>query len=573
MPEVMLAISHHGGRIRPRVALFKAIAAAITIGSGGSAGREGPIVQIGAAFGSSLAQWLRLPDRRIMLAVACGAAGGISATFNAPMAGVIFAMEVILSRFTANTFILVELSSATASVITRTVEGDVPAFHVDSHYLMQSPWEILFFALLGVLCALVSQMYTRTVCAVEDVTEKVRLPEYIKPAIGGALTGVLAVFVPQIMSGGYEHIEMALNNELAMDVLFLLCAAKLAATALTVGTGGSGGVFAPALFVGAMFGGGFGGLVHRLAPGLNSGSYALVAMAAVFGGASHAPITAIFIVFELTDDYRIIIPLMTATVMSTMISQWISPYSIYTIKLKRRGYHVGVVPEVSLMDAVTVEEAMAREYPDVSPDMPLTEMLVKFANDHETGYPVVDNDGRLFGVVTMQDVESALMDRNPDALTVADICTRNVVVCRPEQSLTHALNQFATHNIGRLPVIDPNATDTLIGILKRADVVSAYARAHQRSARMIRRMDDLQTLQEQSEMVLSHAQVNHGTALARSAVRDVMFPPGCILGAIRRGRVTIVPRGSTEVLLGDELVLLSTRENAAIVRKWLRELA
>jgi len=577
VPEVMVAVAHRGGRIRPRVTALKTVAAAITIGTGGSAGREGPIVQIGAAFGSTVAQWLRLPDRRIVLSVACGAASGIAATFNAPMGGVIFALEVILSRFTALSFGLIVISAATATVVSRSLslEGDSPAFALVQEHGMRGLIDLSLFVLLGALCALVAQAYTRFLYLVEDVSDKAKMPEYLKPMIGGALVGVLAIGTPQVMGSGYETIETALNTGMTARLFFILCLSKILATAFTVGSGGSGGIFAPALFTGAMFGGGFGMLANAWFPGHASpaGAYALVGMAAVFAGAAHAPITSIFILFEMTDDYRIIVPLMTATVVATLLSQRMSPDSIYTLKLRRRGIEIGRAHEVNIMDAVTVGEAMDECVEGVPPNMPLDDLIKKLGSRHERGYPVIDVDGGLAGMVTMRDVEEVLIaGRNTQELTVADVCTRNVVVCRPDQTLNEALSQFGAHNVGRLPVIDPERPDRIVGLLDRAHIVTAYADAYRRQAELLPRADAFQTLNEEGEMLIEQAHVSAGSPLANVYVRDAAFPPESTLGAIRRASKTVVPRGSTRIQPGDRIIVLTTRENARNVRQWLKRM-
>lgn len=575
VPEVMLAVAYRGGRIRPQLTLFKSIGAALTIGSGGSAGREGPIVQIGSAIGSTVGQFLRLPDRRMILSVACGTAGGIAATFNAPMAGVIFSLEVILGRFTATSFGLVVMSSATATVVSQALsaEGDSPAFGMLHTYSIAGIWDLFFFLVLGVLCALVAQVYTRTLYAIEDLTDKIRAPEIIKPAAGGALVGALAIWTPQVMGTSYETIESALNDQMLMRTLFLLCAAKILATALTIGTGGSGGIFAPALYTGAMFGGAFGSLVHSTFPDITSrpGAFAMVGMASVFGGAARAPITAIFILFEMTDNYRIIVPLMSATVICTFVSQYFSAESIYTLKLKRRGINLGRAQDINLMDAITVGEAMEQHVEAAPPNLPVSALIEKMTSQHNTGYPVIDVDGNLVGIVTIRDVQEALLGRPPAKLSVGDICTKNVMVCRPEQTLSAALAQFGAHDYGRLPVIDPENPKRVIGILKRANIVTAYAEAYQRSQEMAPKGDAVQTLTERGQMAVEHAYVTAGSRLANVLVRDAQFPPEAVLGAIRRAHQTVVPRGSTRILPGDSIVVLTSRDQADTVRKWIRE--
>lgn len=573
IPEVMLAVARYGGRIRPRVAAVKILAASITIGSGGSAGREGPIVHIGAALGSALAQWLRLPDRMVILAVACGSAGGIAATFNAPMAGVMFALEVIVRRFTAHYFGLVVISSAAATMTMRWWSGigDYPKFPLLHNYSLTSAWDLFFFIILGALAALVAYAFVVLLHTVEHISEKARIPDFVKPAIGGLLVGIIAIHAPEIKGSGYETIESTLNNAMAGQVLLLLCIAKIIGTALTVGSGGSGGVFVPSLFIGAMLGGSYGDLLNKYWPEIVSspGAYALVGMSVVFASAAHAPITGILILIEMTDNYYIIVPLMSATVMGTIISQRISRDSMYTGKLTKRGIHISDSPEVNLMDAITVGEAMEQPVDGVSPEMTAAELIQKMRDTHESGFVVVDKDMTLLGIVTAHDIEVGLLRKPPNELKVQDIYTRNVVVCRPDQTLSAALSQLGAYRYGRLPVIDPLQPSRVIGVLKRQNVIAACATAQQRSDEMAARADEFKDLSRQSSMVIESAHVHAGSRLAGIAVRDAGFPPESTLGAIRRGLTTIVPRGSTRIQAGDELVVLTTQEHQQMLRQWL----
>ena len=326
VPEVMVAVARNGGRIRPQVAVVKAVASALCIAGGGSVGREGPIVQIGSALGSSLAQTFRLDEQRIKLLVACGAAGGIAATFNAPLAGVFFAMEIILRAFEAEAFGMVVLSSVTASIIGRGILGDhpflaLPAFHVD--HVVQYP----LFAVLGLLCGLVGVGFSRVLYAIEDACDWAwRGPEWARPAAGGVLLGAVLLVLPEMYGVGYPVLGKAVAGGYGIAFLLALLVGKLVACSLTIGIGGSGGVFAPSLFCGAMAGAAFGEIVHSVAPvsGGSVGAYALIGMGAVFGGAARAPITAVVILFELTGEYTIILPLMLAIVLATGVSHLVS---------------------------------------------------------------------------------------------------------------------------------------------------------------------------------------------------------------------------------------------------------
>ena len=323
VPEVMESLELRGGRIRPRVVIVKSLASSICIASGGSVGREGPIAQIGSALGSIVGQVLKLSEDRIRTLVACGAAGGIAATFNAPIAGAVFALEVLLRRFGSVYFGAVVISAVTADVIAHYFEGDQRTF-LTPDYALNSPWELLLYTLMGMLAALAAVGFSRLLYFSEDIWGLIRIPEPTKPILGGIMLGVLGIFsfqidgIPRVFGVGYITIESSLFSQLTLQMTFGLLLLKLLATTLTLGSGGSGGIFAPSLFMGAMLGGTFGHIAHSMFPETvaPSGAYALVGMAAFFGGVAHAPITAILILFEMTGDYQIILPLMLTTVAS-----------------------------------------------------------------------------------------------------------------------------------------------------------------------------------------------------------------------------------------------------------------
>ena len=329
VPEVMESIVLRGGAIRPRVMIAKITASAICIGSGGSVGREGPIVQIGSAIGSIFGQVLRVTGSHLRTLVACGTAAGIAATFNAPIAGALFAMEVILSDFGFSQFSPIVVSSVAATVVSRHFLGDFPAF-VIPHYELVSVFELIPYGILGILSAFVALVFINLLYKTEDLFDTIPIPGFLKPAIGGLAIGAIGIYFPHIFGVGYNTITLALEARLAWYFLLFLVFLKLVATSITIGSGGSGGVFAPSLFLGASLGGLVGTAVHTLIPlhTASSGAYALVGMGAVAAGAMHAPITSILIVFELTNDYRIILPLMTACIISVLITTKLKKDSI-----------------------------------------------------------------------------------------------------------------------------------------------------------------------------------------------------------------------------------------------------
>jgi CIC family chloride channel protein len=449
----MEALATKGGRIRARVAAVKILASSICIGSGGSAGREGPIVQIGSTFGSTLGQLFRLPQDWIKTLVACGAAGGISATFNAPIAGVFFAHEVILGRILTRHFGFVVISSVVASVVAHAFLGNLQTFSVPA-YTLKSYWELGLYFILGAACALIAVAFIRSLYKTEDIFDAIRIPEYVKPALGGIAVGLLGLYNPFLFGVGYEGVEQALLAKIGLITLVALLLLKIVATSFTLGSGGSGGIFAPSLFMGAMFGGAFGDAAHRLLPGIvaPSGAYALVGMAAVFSAAARAPITAIIILFEMTRDYAIILPLMLAVVVSTLISHRLSSESIYTLKLKRKGLSLRQQEEIDLLEKVSVEEVMTRDFPTVPAEMTLTEVIGVFAKSKHHGFPVVDKEGNLKGMVTLADVEAKM--GSSQELTVADIATTTLITAYPDETLHDVVHRLGTSEIGRIPVVD-----------------------------------------------------------------------------------------------------------------------
>jgi CIC family chloride channel protein len=474
VPEVMLAVARKGGRIRPRVPLVKALASALCIGSGGSVGREGPIVQIGSALGSTIGQLARLPERRLRLLVACGAAGGIAATFNAPIAGVFFALEVILRDFQTESFAVVVLSSVAASVVGRLAFGSAAFLHLPE-FELHFGGEYLLYALLGVLGAVVGLLFIRILYGGEDLADRMWSgPEWLRPAAGGLLLGVLLLVLPQMYGVGYPVLQAAVAGHYVLAFLAVLLVGKLIATSLTIAIGGSGGVFAPSLFMGAVLGSAFGQTAHTLLPGWVSapGAYGLVGMGAVFAAAARAPITAVIIIFELTGDYAIILPLMLAVVVATGLSGVITGDTIYTLKLRRRGIDLDAARPRGPMQLVTVADAM-RPLPDSVPaELPLDELIERLSDTAEQGLPVVDSEGALIGVVSADDLEPALADGGGATDTARELA-RPAISLRSGDSLEDAARCLGQSEEDGLPVIADN-DDSVVGWISHRDVLRGY---------------------------------------------------------------------------------------------------
>jgi CIC family chloride channel protein len=486
VPEVMLAVAERGGRIRPRVSVVKSLASALCIGSGGSVGREGPIVQIGSALGSTLGQLTRMPESRLRVLVACGAAGGISATFNAPIAGTFFGLELILRDFEADSFGVVVLSSFVANIIGRAAFGSNPFLHLPA-FQLRSPVEYLLYAGLGIAAAFVGVAFIRVLYGSEDLADRLwRGPEWLRPAVGGLLLGGILLALPELYGVGYPPLEKAIGGGYVVWLLLLLLAGKIVATSLTVAVGGSGGVFAPSLFMGAMLGSAYGAAMHSLWPGLTGpvGAYGLVGMGAVFAGAARAPITAVIIIFELTGEYQVILPLMFAIALSTGISILLSRDTIYTLKLRRRGVDLvrgrgsGSGRATNLMGRLRVEDAMRPVTIQAPESAPLAELISALTEASADSLPVVDGSGRYQGAVTLRQVEEALRQDALDA-TAGDLA-QEIPPLEPGQSLDQALGTLL-HARSGAPVVDPE-TDHLIGWLDHVDVLRAYSRRLEQTA-------------------------------------------------------------------------------------------
>jgi CIC family chloride channel protein len=568
VPEVMLAVAERGGRIKPAVAAVKSVASALCIGTGGSVGREGPIVQIGSALGSTAGQVLRVPEARLRLLVACGAAGGIAATFNAPIAGVFFALELILRDFAVESFGAVVLASVTASVIGRAAFGNhaflaLPPFHV------VSPAEFGLYATLGLLTAVAGVGFTRVLYGFEDLFDRLwRWPEALRPAAGGILLGLLLLVLPEMYGVGYPVLERGIQQHYVAWFLLVLLLGKVAATSLTIAIGGSGGVFAPSLFMGAMLGTAYGAGVHHLFPGATApaGAYGLVAMGGVFAGAARAPITAVLIVFELTGDYQIVLPLMVTVVLATGISSLLSGDTIYTLKLRRRGIDIRQGRQANLMEILTVADAMVPMPTPIGADETITAVIDRLQAQGVDAVPVIDESGAYRGLVTQPDVEDAARANRIDA--TAQELIRTTTTLTEDLSLESALGALVEHDGGGLPVVSANGGH-LVGWVTHRDVLQAYntrirQSAHQAATRpgavvptpaLISSSGPGVDKQLQGLRVVELELGTEASPVGRR-VRDIAWPASTLLLAVRRDGGAFQPDEDTTLVQGDRLSLL-----------------
>jgi CIC family chloride channel protein len=490
VPEVMEAVALHGGRIRKRVVAVKSLASALCIATGGSVGREGPIVQIGSALGSTIGQWLHMPRQRLRLLVGCGAAAGIAATFNAPVAGVMFAIEIILGNYAITTLTPLILSSVIATVVCHAFPaitgGNVRAFSIPFKYSLASAWEIPGFFVLGALAALVALAFTVSLYWFEDRFDSIRIPPVAKGVLGGLILGGIYLGLPLVTGGvhcfgiGYQSIEMALRDELAWHVLALLVLIKLLCTGVSIGSGGSGGIFAPSLFLGAMAGGAFGAALKAVFPAsihIHSGAYALVGMGAVVAGTTHGTITAILIIFELTGDYQIMLPLMISCVIAGLITTRLKKDSIYTQKLSRRGIELHLGIEATIMESTLVRALMHRDVPTVPTTAGFQEVLRRMLDENIEDLYVTDEHGALQGIISLNDVKAVINEAGLDeVLIAADLMDIRFQCVTPESTLLQCIDKFAAGGEDELPVVEDQKSRKLVGLVTHRSIFLLYNR-------------------------------------------------------------------------------------------------
>ncbi len=593
VPEVMQALILSGGRIRPRVALAKIIASALCIGTGGSAGREGPIVQVGSTLGSVMGQTLHLSDDRIKNLVACGAAAGIAATFNAPIAGVAFAIEVLMCELQVRSFGNVAIAAVSASVVSQTFLGDRPAFTVPS-YTMDSPVTILFYLVLGICAALVGVAFIRMLGYFEDLFDNWEFPLSLKPAVGALLLGLLGFFylqlpnvnfsgptdfrmgmplienIPHVYGAGFVFIEEALQGKSSFLILALLVVLKPLATSFTLGSGNSGGVFAPALFVGAMLGGAMGKLFAAWQPDLAGppGAYALVGMAAVFAACARAPLTAMLIVFEMSNDYDLILPLMLTAVTASVLAQYLYPESIYTMKLAKRSIRFEQGRDMDIMQGVQVREVMNSKPLTVRKDQPLAELYQQFQESNFLGFPVLDDEGGLWGIVTLQDLERTLSKgmENLRSLKVADIATVAPATVFGDEPIWTAIQKMAPRDLARLPVVSRTSPTELQGLISRSDILRAYDVGIVRKQRG-QLLEKQLTLRREQYNDFAEIRLNAEHYAVGKMLQDLDLADSVNVVSLDREGVLRIPRGHSHFKAGDILTIFGRKDALASVQE------
>lgn len=479
MPRFLISVHLKGGLIRTRAIFIKILTAAITIGTGGSAGVEGPIAQIGGAIGSSIGRFFEMGSHRLKVLVACGSAGAIAAQFNAPLAGVLFAQEIIMvGEFHLQTFGVIVISSGIATAVSRAYYSSAPTFNVLT-YEFHSYYEFGFYILLGLLIGVMAYLFIKVFFKTSDYFAKLNIHDQIKPIIGAFMVGCMGIIHFGVLGDGYEYIIKALQSPAAIPItsIALLVILKMVATSITLGSGNVGGVFAPALFIGAMIGAVFGWGVKFLFPGMvvQPGSYALVGMGAFLAAATHAPMTAIFLLFEITNNYQVIIPIMFASVLGVMVARRLCPDSLDSMELSRQGIFLHDGKEESILSSIVVKEVMIRDFDTIPENMTFAQFMKLLSKSKFQYYPVLNSESKMTGIVSFQDIREIMLEQGlEDLVVMKDIAETELIKIFPHDSLSVATKQFGIKDIATIPVVDPNDDQKVLGILRRKDVIDAY---------------------------------------------------------------------------------------------------
>ena len=562
VPEAAAALEVRGGHIRKRVFSLKIVATVLTIGAGGSAGREGPIVHIGASVGSAISRWFRLGEDQVRSLVAAGAGAGIGAAFNAPIAGMLFALEVILGSFATRHMSAIVIASVTAAVTSRTLVGEELAISAERQR-MNSFTELFAYAAMAVAIVVIGLLFLRMLESIEDFAAKhdTRLG-FLRPVGAGLLVAGLVMVEPDLFGTGQAVTNSLLNSERIFAVtgegeafwwvLILLAIGKAAATSLTISSGASGGAFMPSLFMGAAVGTAFARIFQPVFSfDLEPGAFAVVGMAAMFAVVARAPLTAILIVFEITGarDYGLILPLMLTAVLGTFLADRFSSESVYTMALKRKGIKIRSSGEVDLLDTVQVRRVTKLPGYVARPGDTLQAATANLSRHRSHGTPVVGDEG-LVGIITVTDINRS--EGNHSNVTVEEMMTPRPVTVVPSTPVSQALERMAVLGVGRLPVVDEHDPTRLVGLFGREEAVRAYHEALGSStdvglerARLAQRVDPGAGYYD--------FRVPPGSVADGRRVGEVGWPEGSTLVSVRRGREVLVPDGAT-VLHADDVV-------------------
>ncbi|MCL2550189.1 MAG: chloride channel protein [Methanimicrococcus sp.] len=472
--SVIEASALHGGRLKVKYAIGEAFLSVISIGTGGSAGKEAPGVLMGAGTGSLASKIFNQRGKSLRVYLGCGAAAGISAAFNAPLAGIVFVVEVIFGELEAKTFIPIVLSSIFSTFVFQAFFGsDALSF---PHYSLQQPfYEFWLFPVLGILAGIASVLFIQCFYFVRERFQKLNISSVFKPAIGGLMVGAIGYYFPQVLGLGYDVILDVVANPFPIALLLSLMVLKTAAFSFTIGSDGAGGSIVPSMFVGAMLGAAFGLVCDMLLPGLSisQGAYAIAGMGAVFAGTSNAAFTSIILLMEMTQDYGLVLPFMTACILSNAVARAFNRDTIFTEMLKRKGYHIRGGREIDVMESILVKDSMYAHPQTIFEDNTIEALNAIMQSSKHAGFPVLNRSGELTGLVTIEDMQERVDPENEEQ-RIKDIMTTDVFVAYPFETLDVVLDRMVSCDVSRLPVVMKSNPKKMVGIITQKDVMNAY---------------------------------------------------------------------------------------------------
>lgn len=478
LASVIKAVAQNDGVISKKLWFHKSLTSVISIGTGGGGGREAPIIQVGAAIGSTVAQLLKFSPNKTRTLLGCGAAAGLAAVFNAPIGGVMFAIEVLLGDFSVKTFSPIVIAAVIGTVLSRSFLGNNPTFQVPE-YTLVSNTELIFYFALGILAGLSAVMFIKTYYGIEEwfrrIEKKWKIPVWAMPAIGGLMSGLICMWLPGLYGFSYEAINKAVHGNESWVNMIGIYIFKPIVVGLSIGSGGSGGMFAPAMKMGAMLGGMFGKAVHILFPALTgpSGAYALVGMGALTAGIMRAPLTVILILFEITGQYEIVLPIMFASVTSALIARLAYRHSMETYVLEKEGVKVGFGIALSVAEHISIAEVTKTDFVKFSISETATNMIDVFFNTPESSFLVTDQDGKFSGIISLDEMRILLKEDSLIGLIAEDIVKKGVPVLNDNTKLDEALKLFEITDYDMLPVLD-SESGMLLGVVRQEEAFAYY---------------------------------------------------------------------------------------------------
>lgn len=568
--DAAIAAFHEGKSIRARIPLIKLVASAITIGTGGSAGREGPAAQISAGFGSILANVLRLDtqDRRIALATGIGA--GIGAIFRAPLGGAILAAEILYKN---DLEIEAIIPALIASIVGYSVfgawSGWNPIFATNSHLAFTSPPQLLFYVVLGVLCGLVGLLYSRGFYGITRVFHHIPLPNWFKPAIGGLLVGLIGLVLPQALGMGYGWVQVSMGPgllSLPLWVVLVLPFAKILTTGLSIGSGGSGGIFGPGMVIGGMLGATVWRLTFHVIPGVpdTPAPFVIVGMMALFGGIAHAPLAVMLMVAEMTGNLSMLAPAMIAVGIASIM---VGKSTIYTSQVDTRADSPAHRLQMSfpLLSTLAVRQAMTLLKIRLTPEQTIAEAEQQLASQTESGAPVIDQQGLIQGVLTIADIQRIPLDER-EKRRVQDSMTRDMLLVSPDDTLDEALEELTSKRVSWAPVVDAEKVagkPHVLGTLSAASIVRLYRETLAKDSRRMRGLVE--------GTVMVETTIKNEMRLANIPLREAKLPSECLVVSIRREDELLFPRGSTVIRPGDVVTFLVNPRGEERLQQYLSE--